>query len=55
MKDTVNIGFLGLGGRGRGMMRTFLAVDNTKVTAVCDKYEDRASEGQKIAEENYCK
>jgi len=50
-KKEAVIGVIGLGGRGRGMMRTLLAVDNTKVTAVCDKYEDRAESAQKIAEE----
>ena len=50
-KKEAVIGVIGLGGRGRGMMRTLLAVDNTKVTAVCDKYEDRAENAQKIAEE----
>ena len=48
MKDRVKIGFIGLGGRGRGMLGELLSVDGVEVPAVCDKYEDRALEGKNI-------
>lgn len=39
---TYNIGVVGLGGRGRGLMRdVILQIGRGNVTAVCDKYEDR--------------
>lgn len=46
MKDSVNIGVIGLGGRGRSQMLEMLNCEGVKVTAVCDKYEDRALEGR---------
>lgn len=51
MKEFVNIGVIGLSGRGRGQMREMLNCEGVRVPAVCDKYEDRALEGQKIVEE----
>ncbi len=51
MKDTVRIGFIGLGGRGRGNLGELLNCEGVIVPAVCDKYEDRALEGQKIVKE----
>ena len=51
MKNTVNIGVIGLGGRGQGQMREMLNCEGVKVIAVCDKYEDRALEGQRIVAE----
>ena len=37
----LRIGFVGLGQRGSGMLRTFLSYPNVDVVAVCDVYEDR--------------
>ena len=37
----LRIGFVGLGQRGSGMLRTFLSYPNVDVIAVCDVYEDR--------------
>ncbi len=51
MKEFVNIGVIGLSGRGSGMLRELLKCDGVKVPAVCDKYEDRAKNGAKIVEE----
>ncbi|MBR3620602.1 MAG: Gfo/Idh/MocA family oxidoreductase, partial [Clostridia bacterium] len=51
MKDTVSIGFIGLGGRGRGQLGELLNCEGVTVPAVCDKYEDRALEGKAIVEE----
>lgn len=51
MKETVSIGFIGLGGRGRGQLGELLNCEGVTVPAVCDKYEDRALEGKAIVEE----
>lgn len=47
MKEFVNIGVVGLSGRGSGMMRELLKCDGVRVPAVCDKYEDREIAEQK--------
>ena len=51
MKEFVNIGMIGISGRGSGMLRELLKCDGVRVPAVCDKYEDRAENGKKIVEE----
>ena len=48
---TVTIGFIGLGGRGKGQLKTLLSMPDVQVNAVCDKYEDRTQEGVKIVSE----
>ena len=45
---TVRLGILGLGGRGIGQMKVLLDMDDVEVTAVCDVYEDRVEQAQKI-------
>ena len=42
MKEFVNIGIIGLSGRGSGMLGELLDCEGVRVPAVCDKYEDRA-------------
>ncbi|MEE1011951.1 MAG: Gfo/Idh/MocA family oxidoreductase [Acutalibacteraceae bacterium] len=51
MKEFVNIGMIGLSGRGSGMLRELLKCDGVRVPAVCDKYEDRAKNGAEIVKE----
>ena len=51
MKDTVRIGFIGLGGRGQGQLGELLNCEGVVVPAVCDKYEDRAQRGRDIVKE----
>ena len=51
MKEFVNIGVIGLSGRGSGMLRELLKCEGVKVPAVCDKYEDRANNGAEIVKE----
>jgi predicted dehydrogenase len=46
-----NFGVIGISGRGSGMLAEMLSVEGVKVTAVCDKYEDRAQNGVKIVQE----
>lgn len=47
----VKVGFIGISGRGRGMLKELLSVEGVNVVAVCDKYEDRKDNGIKIVEE----
>lgn len=42
--DKVNIGVIGLGGRGQSMIDPLLKMDDVNVVAVCDKYADRIEE-----------
>ena len=52
MDKTVNVGVIGLGGRGYNMLRgELLKLDYVNVTAVCDFYEDRMENGQKAVQE----
>ena len=51
MEKKTNFGVIGLGGRGCGNLREFLEIPGVRVTAVCDKYEDRAKQGVQIVEE----
>ena len=39
--DTIRLGVVGCGGRGRGVMRAFLKNPAVKVSAVCDVYSER--------------
>lgn len=48
---SANFGVIGISGRGSGMLSELLSVDGVKVTAVCDKYIDRAENGVKIVRE----
>ena len=45
--DKVRMGFVGLGGRGRGNMNLVLTMPDVEVTAVCDLYEDRVERAAK--------
>lgn len=49
--EKTNFGFIGLGGRGQGMLKELLSVEGVRVVAVCDKYEDRAQLGSEIVKE----
>ena len=44
------IGFIGISGRGSGMLDLLLQVDGVVVPAVCDLIVERAEEGIKIVE-----
>ena len=37
----LKVGFIGLGGRGHGLIKTALHIDKIEIVAVCDLYEDR--------------
>jgi predicted dehydrogenase len=42
--DKINLGLIGAGGRGKGVMQTFQKTDQVNVTAVCDIYAVRVDE-----------
>ncbi len=48
MKKRVNVAFIGLGGRGMGLMDTVLdCIEDVDIVAVCDEYPDRAEAAAK--------
>ena len=49
-KNSANIGFIGVSGRGSGMLDLLLQVDGVKVPAVCDLIPERAEKGIEIVE-----
>lgn len=51
METELNIGVIGLGGRGYGLLHTILKIEGIKVRAVCDKYEDRQQRAVKLVDE----
>ncbi len=48
---TIYLAIIGLGGRGRGQMKTLLQMPDVKVRVVCDVYQDRVELAQQQAEE----
>ena len=42
----VRLGVIGLGERGRGLLKMILEMDDVAVPAVCDLYEDRLQMGE---------
>src|SRR5690554_5392469 len=51
MNSQINIGVIGLGGRGYGLLHTILNLEGIVVKAVCDNYEDRQQRAVKFVEE----
>lgn len=49
MKD-IRIGFVGLGGRGYGLLEWAVLPQGEQVVAVCDVYEDRVQKGAELVE-----
>lgn len=49
MKD-IRIGFIGLGGRGYGLLELAVLPQKEQVAAVCDVYEDRVQKGAELVE-----
>ena len=52
VNDKVRFGVIGVGSRGRGIVKTVLGIDHACVTAICDVYEDRVEASCKNAEGN---
>lgn len=48
--DRIQIGYIGLGNRGIGLLRDVVLAQQELVTAVCDAYADRAEAGATIVE-----
>lgn len=51
-KDDRNIklGFIGIGGRGTGLLKTTLRLPNVSVTPVCDTFPKNLQAAQKLVE-----
>lgn len=50
MKKIINVAMIGMGQRGGQLMEPLLKMDDVKVVAVCDGYEDRTEEAAKTVE-----
>ncbi len=46
----VRIGFVGVGGRGMGMLKVALALEGVEITAVCDIVEEKVERAQRLVE-----
>ncbi|CAG7659043.1 Gfo/Idh/MocA family protein [Paenibacillus allorhizosphaerae] len=46
----VKLAVIGLGGRGRGLLKNLLAMEDVEIPAVCDPFEDRLQMGLEIVE-----
>lgn len=46
--DEIRVGVFGLGIRGRSLLNHVIEVDNVKVTALCDLYEERIEKGIEV-------
>jgi predicted dehydrogenase len=44
--ETVRIGFIGCGGRGMGLLRDLLAIEGTRIVAVCDPIAEKAEKAR---------
>lgn len=51
--DRINLGVIGLGGRGRTVMNAFMQEETARVIAVCDVFRDRRSQGEKMVNDTY--
>jgi predicted dehydrogenase len=47
--DRIRLGLIGCGGRGRGVMGTFIKTTQVDVTGVCDVYADRIDRAKTVA------
>ena len=48
--ETVNVGCIGTGGRCRNLMRNLARVPGTKITAVCDIWDEALAQAKEIAD-----
>ena len=53
--DLINVGFIGVGTQGRGLMGGFLRSKDTRVIAVCDVDTTRREHARKMVDEEYTK
>src|SRR4051812_20709030 len=47
--DTLQVGLIGVGGRCRHLLKSFPALPNVKITAVCDVFDDNLEAAKKLA------
>ena len=47
-REQVRLGIIGVGGRGTGVLKEFLAVDNVQVKALCDLVPEKVAHAQKL-------
>ena len=48
--DTLQIGLIGVGGRCKHLLKSFPALPNVKITAVCDVFDDNLEAAKKLAD-----
>lgn len=48
--DRIRLGFIGVGGRGKGLLKTFLRHSDAEVVAVCDVYEPHARQASELTD-----
>lgn len=48
--DTLQVGLIGCGGRCRHLVKSFPAIPNVKITAVCDVFDDNLEAAKKLAD-----
>lgn len=51
--NRITVGVIGVGGRGKHVMRAFLAQPDVQVVAVCDVYGDRREDARNIVNDHY--
>lgn len=53
MKKQINVGVIGLGGRGYYLLETIAACKEARIVALCDLYEDRLAKAEAAVKEAY--
>ena len=48
--DTLQVGLIGVGGRCKHLLKSFPALPNVKITAVCDVWDQNLEEAKKLAD-----
>jgi predicted dehydrogenase len=49
-QNPVRIGFVGVGGRGMGILKVALSLEGVRITAVCDIIQERVERAQRLVE-----
>jgi predicted dehydrogenase len=50
-RESVRLGFIGLGGRGKSLLSNLLSIPGVRVTALCDIVKDRVQEAQAMLQQ----
>ena len=51
--NRINLGHIGVGGRGTSLLKSFLMLKNTQSVAVCDAFKDRCIDRASIIDQHY--